>query len=155
MASSILSSHGSRSTPLTAAVAGNPTAHAIIATDERGAAFHALGYARATGNAAALICTSGTAAANYLPAIIEADADRLPLLVLSADRPPELRDSGANQTIVQPGMFANYVRQQVDMPCPRCRHRARVRPDDNRSGCTRHAANRRACTPQLHVPQTA
>ncbi|MCO5199227.1 MAG: 2-succinyl-5-enolpyruvyl-6-hydroxy-3-cyclohexene-1-carboxylic-acid synthase [Anaerolineae bacterium] len=111
-------SPGSRSTPLTAAVAGNPTAHAIIATDERGAAFHALGYARATGNAAALICTSGTAAANYLPAIIEADADRLPLLVLSADRPPELRDSGANQTIVQPGMFANYVRQQVDMPCP-------------------------------------
>lgn len=111
-------SPGSRSTPLTAAIATNPAAQAIIATDERGAAFHALGYARATGNAAALVCTSGTAAANYLPAIVEADADRLPLLVLSADRPPELRRSGANQTIVQPGLFANYVRQQIDMPCP-------------------------------------
>jgi 2-succinyl-5-enolpyruvyl-6-hydroxy-3-cyclohexene-1-carboxylate synthase len=111
-------SPGSRSTPLTAAIAINPNAQAIIAYDERGAAFHALGYARATGNPAVLICTSGTAAANYLPAVIEADADRMPLIILSADRPPELRHTGANQTIVQPGMFANYVRWQFDMPCP-------------------------------------
>lgn len=111
-------SPGSRSTPLTAAVAVHPTADAIIAYDERGAAFHAVGYARATGNPAVLICTSGTAVANYLPAIVEADADRLPLIVLSADRPPELRGTGANQTITQPGMFANYARQQIDLPPP-------------------------------------
>lgn len=111
-------SPGSRSTPLTVAAVRNPRAKTILCFDERGAAFHALGYGRATGRAAALICTSGTAAANYYPAVIEASVDRAPLLVLTADRPPELRGTGANQTIVQPGMYGNYVKWDFDLPCP-------------------------------------
>lgn len=111
-------SPGSRSTPLTVAAARHPRAKTILCFDERGAAFHALGYGRATGRAAVVICTSGTAAANYYPAIIEAFIDRIPLLVLTADRPPELRQTGANQTIVQPGMYGNYVKWDFDLPCP-------------------------------------
>lgn len=111
-------SPGSRSTPLTVAVARQPRARRLVAYDERGAAFHALGYARATGRPAVLICTSGTAAANYLPAVIEAHMDHIPMLLCSADRPPELRDTGANQTIPQPDLFTPYVRWRSDMPCP-------------------------------------
>lgn len=111
-------SPGSRSTPLTVAAARHPRAKTILCFDERGAAFHALGYGRATGRAAAMICTSGTAAANYYPAVIEASVDREPLLVLTADRPPELRDTGANQSIAQPGMYGSYVKWNFDLPCP-------------------------------------
>lgn len=111
-------SPGSRSTPLALAVAENERAMAIVCLDERGAAFHALGYARATGRPAALICTSGTAVANYFPAMIEAAQDQVPMLVLSADRPPELRDTGANQTIDQVHLFGRYVRWQLELPCP-------------------------------------
>ena len=111
-------SPGSRSTPLTVAVARNPGARKLICHDERGAAFQALGYARGSGRPAALICTSGSAAANYYPAIIEAEREQLPLIILSADRPPELRDTGANQTIVQPGMYGRYVKWHFDLPCP-------------------------------------
>lgn len=111
-------SPGSRSTPLTVAAARNSRARKIICHDERGAAFHALGYARAAGRPAALICTSGSAAANYYPAVIEASREHLPLIILSADRPPELRDAGANQTIDQPGMYGRYVKWHFDLPCP-------------------------------------
>lgn len=111
-------SPGSRSTPLTVATARRQSVRRVVAYDERGAAFHALGYARATGRPAVLICTSGTAAANYLPAVIEAHMDRVPMLICSADRPPELRDTGANQTIPQPDLFTPYVRWRYDMPCP-------------------------------------
>lgn len=111
-------SPGSRSTPLTAAAARNPRARKVICHDERGAAFHALGYARGSGRPAALICTSGSAAANYFPAVIEAEREQLPLIILSADRPPELRDTGANQTIHQPGMYGRYVKWHFDLPCP-------------------------------------
>lgn len=111
-------SPGSRSAPLTVAAARHQQARRVICVDERAAAFHALGYARATGRPAVLICTSGTAVANYLPAVVEASADNVPLLVFSADRPPELRHTGANQTIQQPGIFATYVRWEFDMPCP-------------------------------------
>ncbi|MFQ5628991.1 MAG: 2-succinyl-5-enolpyruvyl-6-hydroxy-3-cyclohexene-1-carboxylic-acid synthase [bacterium] len=111
-------SPGSRSTPLTLAVANHPKAKSIICLDERGAAFHALGYARATGKPAALICTSGTAVANYYLAIVEASVDCVPMLILSADRPPELRETGANQTIRQQHIFGDYVRWFFDMPCP-------------------------------------
>jgi len=111
-------SPGSRSTPLTAAVAGNSEAKPIIHFDERGAAYHALGYARATGRPAALICTSGTAVANYLPAVVEASMSAVPMILLTADRPPELHDTGANQTITQPGIYSHYVRHEVNMPCP-------------------------------------
>jgi 2-succinyl-5-enolpyruvyl-6-hydroxy-3-cyclohexene-1-carboxylate synthase len=111
-------SPGSRSTPLTVAVAQHPQARQIVCLDERGAAFHAIGYARATGNPAVLICTSGTAAANYLPAVIEAAMDNLPLIILSGDRPPELRQTGANQTIQQVNLYGDYICWQGDLPCP-------------------------------------
>lgn len=111
-------SPGSRSTPLTTAVARNSRAKNSIHIDERAAAFHALGYARATGRPAVLICTSGTAVANYMPAVVEASVDGVPLLILSADRPPELRQTRANQTIHQPHIFGSYVRWEFDIPCP-------------------------------------
>lgn len=109
---------GSRSTPLALAVAANDQADAIVHFDERGAAFYALGIARATGQAVAVICTSGTAAGNLLPAVMEASNDNIPLLVLTADRPSEKHGVGANQTIAQQGMFANYVRTQFNLPVP-------------------------------------
>ncbi|MBN2414060.1 2-succinyl-5-enolpyruvyl-6-hydroxy-3-cyclohexene-1-carboxylic-acid synthase [candidate division KSB1 bacterium] len=111
-------SPGSRSTPLTVAAARHPEVQCLICYDERGAAFHALGYARGAGKPAALICTSGTAAANYYPAVIEASMDFVPLILLTADRPPELRETGANQTIRQPRLYHDYCRWQFDMPCP-------------------------------------
>lgn len=109
---------GSRSTPLTASVAANPQAQSFIHFDERGLAFHALGWARASGRPAAIICTSGTAVANCLPAVVEASVDSIPLILLTADRPPELRDAGANQAILQPGIFGCYTRWSFDLPCP-------------------------------------
>jgi len=109
---------GSRSTPLTVAVARNPRAKKIVCFDERAAAFHAIGYARATLNPAVIISTSGTAAANYFPAVIEASTDAVPMIVLSGDRPPELRQTGANQTIQQFNLYGQYVRWQFDLPCP-------------------------------------
>ena len=111
-------SPGSRSTPLAVAVAGNKKARSIICYDERGAAFHALGYAKSTGNPAVLICTSGTAVANYYPAVIEASQTGTPLIILSADRPPELRDTGANQTIDQIKIFGDNVKWFFDLPAP-------------------------------------
>jgi len=111
-------SPGSRSTPLTVAVAHNKKAISKVFYDERGAAFHALGFARATGKPAVLICTSGTAAANYYPAIIEAHQDSIPLIILTADRPPELRATAANQTIDQVKMFGNYVNWYFELPVP-------------------------------------
>jgi 2-succinyl-5-enolpyruvyl-6-hydroxy-3-cyclohexene-1-carboxylate synthase len=111
-------SPGSRSTPLTVAAAQNPRVSTYLCYDERGAAFHALGYARATGKPAVLVCTSGTAAANYLPAVIEAAMDSIPLIVLTSDRPPELRETMTNQTIRQPALYGDYVRWHFDLPCP-------------------------------------
>ncbi|WP_372366455.1 2-succinyl-5-enolpyruvyl-6-hydroxy-3-cyclohexene-1-carboxylic-acid synthase [Candidatus Uabimicrobium sp. HlEnr_7] len=110
-------SPGSRSSPITCAIARAEKAQKKIFYDERAAAFYALGYARATGKPAVLVCTSGTAVANYLPAIVEASTDGIPLIVLSADRPPELLDTGANQTIIQPNMYGKYCSWQVNLPC--------------------------------------
>lgn len=109
---------GSRSTPLTVAVARHERASTILHYDERGAAFHGLGYARATGKAAAIITTSGTALANVWPAVVEASLDRIPLIILNGDRPPELQDTGANQTIDQIKFFGDYVRWHVTVACP-------------------------------------
>ena len=111
-------SPGSRLTPLTIAAANNRSIETTIFFDERGAAFHALGYAQATGIPAVLICTSGTATANYLPAIIEAHYATIPMIVITADRPPELRETGANQTIDQVKMYSNYLNWHFDLPCP-------------------------------------
>jgi 2-succinyl-5-enolpyruvyl-6-hydroxy-3-cyclohexene-1-carboxylate synthase len=109
---------GSRSTPLVAALAANEKARSLIHFDERGTAFAALGYARATGRPAAWITTSGTAVANGLPAVVEAATDGVPMVLLTADRPPELRQTGANQTIDQPDIFGDYVRWRFDLPAP-------------------------------------
>ena len=111
-------SPGSRSTPLVYAVSQNKLAKPIVHFDERGAAFYALGHAKATGLPVALICTSGTAAANYFPAVIEASTDHVQLIILAADRPSELRATGANQTIDQVKLYGDYVRYQMDIPCP-------------------------------------
>ncbi|NTV97993.1 MAG: 2-succinyl-5-enolpyruvyl-6-hydroxy-3-cyclohexene-1-carboxylic-acid synthase [Chlorobiaceae bacterium] len=111
-------SPGSRSTPLTVAVARNPKARWKMFPDERSAGFFALGYARATGRPAVLICTSGTALANYFPAVVEASMDFQPMLILSADRPFELLDCGANQTIRQENIFGSYTRWNMQLPVP-------------------------------------
>ncbi|WP_263786488.1 2-succinyl-5-enolpyruvyl-6-hydroxy-3-cyclohexene-1-carboxylic-acid synthase [Salinibacter grassmerensis] len=109
---------GSRSTPLTVAIARHPEAESVLHVDERGAAFAALGVGRATQRPAAWVTTSGTAVANGLPAAVEASVDGVPMLLLTADRPPELRDTGANQTIDQVKIFGDYVRWQADVPPP-------------------------------------
>ncbi len=111
-------SPGSRSTPLAVAVARNTAARPVVHFDERGTAFHALGWALATGKPAVLICTSGTAAANYWPAVVEAAQSCVPLILLTADRPPELLACGANQAIDQIKLFGGYVRWHCGLPCP-------------------------------------
>jgi 2-succinyl-5-enolpyruvyl-6-hydroxy-3-cyclohexene-1-carboxylate synthase len=111
-------SPGSRSTPLALAVAERTDLTTSVHVDERSGGFFALGHGRATGRPAALVCTSGTAAANYLPAVIEAHYSRVPLIVLTADRPPELRDTGAWQTIDQVRLYGGYVRWFVDVATP-------------------------------------
>ena len=112
---------GSRSTPLVVAVAGNDRARAIVHYDERGAAFHALGCGRATGVPAVVLTTSGSALANVWPAVVEASLERVPLLVLSGDRPPELQDAGANQAMDQVKFFGAYAEWSATLPCPSTR----------------------------------
>ncbi len=109
---------GSRSTPLALAVAGNTQARHLVHYDERGLGFYAMALAAASGGNAAVITTSGTAVANLLPAIVEASKKKVPLIIMTADRPPELRQTGANQTITQPGIFGVYVRWECDMGVP-------------------------------------
>jgi 2-succinyl-5-enolpyruvyl-6-hydroxy-3-cyclohexene-1-carboxylate synthase len=103
-------SPGSRSTPLAVALWRQPGIEVSVILDERSAAFFALGAAQATGLPVAMLCTSGTAAANYHPAICEADESAIPLIALTADRPPELRGIGAGQTIDQVKLFGSSVR---------------------------------------------
>ena len=103
-------SPGSRSTPLVLSLVREQRISCFSHVDERCAGFFALGLAKASGRPAAVACTSGTAAANYLPAVIEAREARVPLIVLTADRPPELRDVGAGQAIDQLKLFGSAVK---------------------------------------------
>ncbi|SDK17408.1 2-succinyl-5-enolpyruvyl-6-hydroxy-3-cyclohexene-1-carboxylic-acid synthase [Natronorubrum texcoconense] len=114
---------GSRSTPLTVAFADHPDVRVFSHLDERSASYFALGRARRTGEPTALVCTSGTAAANFHPAVMEADRARVPMLVLTADRPHELRDSGANQTVDQVGLYGDAVRWDAELPEPEAEER--------------------------------
>ena len=110
---------GSRSTPLTVAfVQQIPDIQAIPILDERSAAFFALGQAKATGKPVVLVCTSGTAGANFYPAVIEARESRVPLLILTTDRPAELRDCHSGQTIDQVKLYGNYPNWQTELATP-------------------------------------
>lgn len=106
----IIVSPGSRSTPLAFAAGRNPKLEAIPILDERTAGFFALGLAKRTHKPTVLICTSGSAVVNYYPAVLEASMSGTPLLVLTSDRPPELRDCSAGQTIDQIKIFGGLVR---------------------------------------------
>lgn len=109
---------GSRSSPLTFAVAQHPRARLVPGIDERSLGFWALGHGKATGRPCVVITSSGTAVANLLPAVVEASQSDVPLILLTADRPAELRDSGSNQTIDQVGIFGKYVRWEADLSAP-------------------------------------
>jgi 2-succinyl-5-enolpyruvyl-6-hydroxy-3-cyclohexene-1-carboxylate synthase len=111
-------SPGSRSTPLAVSAARCEALRSWVHVDERSGAFFALGLAKASREPVALVCTSGTAVANFLPAVVEAHYAGVPLIVLSADRPAELRDWGAGQTIDQRGIFGSHVRWFAELPAP-------------------------------------
>ena len=111
-------SPGSRSAPLAIAVAERADLTVKVITDERASAFYAAGYAQATGKSAAVICTSGTAVANLFPGVVEAYQSRLPLVLLTADRPEELQACGANQTIDQVNIFGQYAPESVTIQAP-------------------------------------
>ena len=114
----VVVSPGSRSTPLTVAAARNPKLEAISILDERSAGFFALGLAKRTHKPVVLVCTSGSAVVNYHPAVLEASMSGVPLLVLTADRPAELRDCCSGQTIDQMKIFGDSVRAFHEMALP-------------------------------------
>ena len=107
---------GSRSTPLALALRAHSAFRCRVLLDERVAGFFALGLAKASRRPVAVLCTSGTAATNLAPAVIEAFHGRVPLVVLTADRPPELRDRGAPQTIDQLRLYGSQVKWFVEVP---------------------------------------
>ncbi|MBX5436792.1 MAG: 2-succinyl-5-enolpyruvyl-6-hydroxy-3-cyclohexene-1-carboxylic-acid synthase [Alicyclobacillaceae bacterium] len=111
-------SPGSRSAPLAISAARRSDITLWSLLDERSAGFFALGLARAAGQPVVLVCTSGTAVGNYLPAVIEAHHSCVPLIVVSADRPPELHGVGSNQTIDQQKLFGTFVKLFAEMPVP-------------------------------------
>ncbi|MGV2385646.1 MAG UNVERIFIED_CONTAM: 2-succinyl-5-enolpyruvyl-6-hydroxy-3-cyclohexene-1-carboxylic-acid synthase, partial [Thermobifida fusca] len=109
---------GSRSTPLALALVADTRIRTHVRIDERSASFLAVGLARASRRPVALVCTSGTAAANFHPAVLEADQSGVSLIVLTADRPPELRGTGANQTVNQIGLYGSAVRFFAEVGVP-------------------------------------
>lgn len=115
---------GSRSTPLALALAGQHIIHTWMHVDERSAAFFALGMAKRLHQPVALVCTSGTAAANFFPAVVEANLSHVPLLVLTADRPHELRDNGAPQAIDQNRLYGTHAKWYADVALPEATNEA-------------------------------
>ena len=114
----VVISPGSRSTPLALLVKRESDLQYFVAVDERSAGFLALGLAKSSQQPVALLCTSGTAAANFYPAICEAEASNVPLVVLTSDRPPELRNIGAPQTMSQNQLYADHVKFFVELALP-------------------------------------
>lgn len=114
----VVISPGSRSTPLALLVKREVDLQYFVAVDERSAGFLALGLAKSSQQPVALLCTSGTAAANFYPAICEAEASNVPLVVLTSDRPPELRNVGAPQTMSQNQLYADHVKFFVELALP-------------------------------------
>lgn len=114
----VVISPGSRSTPLAYLFAEHPGIKTHVVIDERSAAFFAMGMAKISSHPVVLLCTSGTAGANYYPAIIEAKYARVPVIVLTADRPHELREVGAPQAIDQIHLYGKHVKWFVDLPQP-------------------------------------
>lgn len=108
-------SPGSRSTPLALALSTLPKECRCVHFDERGLGFHALGFAKVSKVPVVIIVTTGTAVANLFPSIAEASLSRVPIILLSADRPSELRDCGANQTMHQVGLFKSFTRWDIDL----------------------------------------
>ena len=111
-------SPGSRSTPLVAALDAEARIRVAVVLDERSAGFTAVGLGRATGRPAVVVTTSGTAAVELHPAVVEAGQDWVPLIAVTADRPPELHHVGAPQTVEQPGLFGPVVRWAADPGVP-------------------------------------
>jgi len=114
--SKVVISPGSRNVPLVIAFTAHPQLECLSITDERSAAYFALGMAQQTGEAVALVCTSGTAVLNFAPAIAEAYYQNLPLVVFTADRPAELIDQADGQTIRQTNIYQNYVKANFELP---------------------------------------
>ncbi len=148
----VVISPGSRSTPLVMAFCDHPDIEDISIIDERSAAFFALGVARATRAPTAIVCTSGTAAANYFPAICEANADDVPLLVLTADRPVDRLESGASQAMDQTKLYGDQVRWFHDLGQPELDAR-RVRALRSTMGLAwRHATSMTAGPVHINMP---
>jgi 2-succinyl-5-enolpyruvyl-6-hydroxy-3-cyclohexene-1-carboxylate synthase len=115
---SYFTSPGLRNAPLLSSITHKKEIKIYSGIDERSMAYRALGYAKASGMPGVLVCTSGTAMANYLPAVIEAYQTNIPLIILSADRPKKLVETGDNQAIKQQHMFGNYVRSELELEVP-------------------------------------
>jgi 2-succinyl-5-enolpyruvyl-6-hydroxy-3-cyclohexene-1-carboxylate synthase len=147
----VVVSPGSRSGALAIAAAQSSDLAARVVIDERSAAFHALGAARATGLPVAVVATSGSAPANFFPAIVEADMSCVPLFVVSADRPAEMQGVGANQTINQVAMFGSKVRAYAGIEAPDASEDANARWRKTVSGLVAAAGGARPGPVHLNV----
>src|SRR3989339_575206 len=141
-------SPGSSSSALAIAIGEHPKAQASIHFDERGLGFYALGLAKATSTPVVVLVTTGTAVANLFPAIMEAHLSRTSLLILTADRPPELRDCGANQTSDHVKIFSSFVRWEIDLALS-----DPLASDEYIASSLAHAVNRSGNTPKgpVHI----